>query len=96
MTIKCHNEYFKSKFEYFKLFLKKLNDHYDVIKASLIFMRSVWKLFGKTVKTAQIQIAIYQGLTGIFACGFLHYDPWNNAIKAVMKKQKYKSLSFEL
>ena len=24
------------------------------------------------------------------------YDPWNNAVKAVMKKQKYKSLSFEL
>ena len=54
-----------------------------------------WKLFGK-VKTAQIQIAISQGLIGIFAGGFLCYDPWNNAVKAVMKKQKYKSLSFEL
>ena len=41
MTIKCLNEYFKSKFRYFnffKLFFEKLNDHYDVIKASLIFM----------------------------------------------------------
>ena len=57
---------------------------------------SCWKLFGKKVKTAQIQIAISQELIGIFACGFLRYDPWNNAIKAVIKKQKYKSLSFDL
>ena len=54
------------------------------------------KLFAKKVKTAQIQIAIAQGLNGIFACGFLHYDPWNNAFKAAVKKQEYKSLSFEL
>ena len=45
---------------------------------------------------AQIQIAISQGLIGIFVCGFLHYDPWNNAFKSVMKKQECKSLSFEL
>ena len=32
-------------------------------------------LFRKKVKTAQIQIAISQGLIGIFACGFLRYDP---------------------
>ena len=46
MTIKGHNEYFKSKFSYFKLFKKKINDHYDVIKASFIFMiglKIVWK-----------------------------------------------------
>ena len=43
---------------------------------------------GKKVKTAQIQITISQGLIGIFACGFLQYDPLNNAFKAVMKKQK--------
>ena len=75
--------------------MKKLNDHYDVIKASFISM-TVWKLSGKKVKTAQIQIAISQGLVGIFACGFLQYDPWNNSFKAVMKKQRYKTLSFEL
>ena len=57
------------------------------------YLKTVWKE-GK--KTAQIQIAISQGLIGIFACGFLRYDPWSNAVKAVMKKQKYKSLSFEL
>ena len=41
MTVKCLNEYLKSKFLYLnivKLFFFKLNDHYDVIKASLIFM----------------------------------------------------------
>ena len=49
MTIKCLNEYFKSKFQYLKvlkLFFEKLNDHYDIIKASLIFMsclKTVWK-----------------------------------------------------
>ena len=46
MSIKGHNEYVKSKFEYFKLFLKNSNDHYDVIKASLTFMiclKTVWK-----------------------------------------------------
>ena len=48
------------------------------------------------VKTTQIQIAISQGLIGIFACGFLHYDPGNNAFKAVIKKQEYESLSLEL
>ena len=73
MNIKCHNEYFKSKFLYFKLFLKNLYDHYDVIKASLMFM-SCFKT-GKTVNSAQIQIAISQGHIGSFACGFLHYDP---------------------
>ena len=57
---------------------------------------NIHELFGKKVKTVQIQIAISHGLTGIFACGFLRYGPWNNAFKAVMKKQKYKSLSFEL
>ena len=67
----------------------------DVINASLIFM-SCLKTVWKKVKTAQIQIAISQGLTGIFACGFLRYDPWSNAVKIVMKEQKYKSLSFEL
>ena len=44
--MKCHNEYFKSKFKYLKLFIKNLNDHFDVIKASLIFMsclKTVWK-----------------------------------------------------
>ena len=95
MTIKCHNEYFKSKFYYFKLFLKQLNDHYDIIKASLVFMsclETVWK----EGQNCSIQIAISQGLIGIFACSFLRYDPWNNAVKAVMKKQNYKSLSFEL
>ena len=51
---------------------------------------------GGEVKTAQIQIAISQGLTRIFACGFLHYDPGNNAFKAAMKKQEYESLSVEL
>ena len=45
---------------------------------------------------AQIQIAISRGLIGIFACGFLHYDPLNNAFKSVMKQQECKSLSFEL
>ena len=48
------------------------------------------------LKTAQIQIAIPQGLNEFFACGFLHYDPWNNAFKAAVKKQEYKSLSSEL
>ena len=57
---------------------------------------SCLKMFGKKVKTGQIQIAVSQGLIGIFACGFLRYDLWNNAVKAVMKKYKYKSLSFEL
>ena len=37
-----------------------------------------------------------RGLTGIFACSFVEYDPLNNAFKAVMKNQKYKTLSFEL
>ena len=55
-------------------------------------LKTVWK----KVKTAQIQIAISWGLNGIFACGLLHYDPWNNAFKAAVKKQEYKSLSFEL
>ena len=72
---------------------KKINDHYDVKKTSLIFM-SVWKLSGKKVKTAQMEIAVSQGLIGIFAC--MQYDPWNNAFKAIMKKQKYKTLSFDL
>ena len=40
---------------------------------------------------AQIQIAICQGLTGIFLCSFLHYDPWNNVFKSVMKKRECKS-----
>ena len=57
---------------------------------------SYLKIFGKKVKTAQIQIAISQGLIDFFSYGFLQYDPWNNAFKAVMKKQKCKSLSFEL
>ena len=65
-----------------------------VIKASLIFM-SCLKLFGK-IKTAQVQIAIILELTGIFACDFLHRDPRNNAFKALLEKQEYKSLSFEL
>ena len=55
-------------------------------------LKTVWK----DGQTAQIQIAISQGLTGIFACGFLHYDHGNNAFKAEMKKQEYESLSFEL
>ena len=55
-------------------------------------LKTIWK----EVKTAQIQIAISQGLNEIFACGFLHYDLWNNAFKAAVKKQEYKSLSFEL
>ena len=55
-------------------------------------LKTVWK----KVKTAQIQIAISRGLTGIFACGFLHYDPGNNAFKAAVKKQEYGSLSVEL
>ena len=58
-------------------------------------MTSIHELFGKEVKTTQIQIAVSLGLIGIFACGFLHNDPWNNAFKVVMKKQEYKSLSFE-
>ena len=55
-------------------------------------LKAVWK----EGKTAQIQITISQRLIGIFACSFLQYDPLNNAFKAVMKKQKYKTLSFEL
>ena len=54
------------------------------------------ELFGKEVKTAQIQIAISLGLIGNFACSFLHYDPGNNVFKAAMKKQEYESLSDEL
>ena len=46
-------------------------------------------------QTTQIQIAISQGLIGIFACSFLHYDPGNNAFKAVMKKPEYESLLVE-
>ena len=60
--------------KFFKLFFEKCNDHYDVIKASLIFMsrlKTVWK----EGQTAQIQIAISQKLIGVFVCGFLHYDP---------------------
>ena len=55
-------------------------------------LETVWK----KVKTTKIQIAISQGLIGIFVSGFLHYDPCNNAFKSVMKKQECKSLSFEL
>ena len=33
---------------------------------------------------------------GIFACDFLHHDPWNNAFKAIMEKQEYKTLSLDL
>ena len=44
------------------------------LKASLIFM-SCLKTVWKEGQTAQIQIALSQGLIGIFACGFLHYDP---------------------
>ena len=44
----------------------------------------------------QIQIAISQELTGILACSFLWYDPWNNVVKAIIKEQKYNFLSFEL
>ena len=74
MTIKCHNEFLNLNFSTLNyLKKKKLNDPYDVIKASLIFM-SCLKLFGKKVKTAKIQIAISLGLIGIFACGFLPYD----------------------
>ena len=58
-------------------------------------MNSIHDLFGKKVKFVQIQIAVSLGLIRIFACGFLHNDPWNNAFKVVMKKQEYKSLSFE-
>ena len=78
MTIKCLNEYFKSKFEYFKffkLFFEKLNDHYDVTKAPLIFMSCLKTVREEGQNAAQIQIAISQGLLGIFVCGFLHYDP---------------------
>ena len=47
-------------------------------------LKAVWK----EGQTAQIEIAISQGLIEIFACGFLPCDPWNNAFKAAMKKQK--------
>ena len=47
-------------------------------------------------QTTQIQIAISQGLIGIFACSFLHYDPGNNAFKAVMKKPEYESLLVDI
>ena len=57
---------------------------------------SCLKLLGKKAKTGHFQTALSQGLTGIFACGFLHYDPWNNTFKAEIKQQEYKSLSFEL
>ena len=63
-----------STLNFFKLFFEKLNDHYDVIKASLIFMSCLKTVRKDKVKMAQIQIAISQGLTGIFVCGFLHYD----------------------
>ena len=29
-------------------------------------------------------------INGIFACGFLHHDPWNNAFKAKIEKQEEK------
>ena len=77
MTIKYLNEYFKSKFKYlkfFKLFFEKFNDHYDVIKASLIFM-SCLKTVWKEDQNGSIQIAISQGLIVILVSGFLHYDP---------------------
>ena len=54
---------------------------------------SILKLFGKKVNTAQIQIAISQVLIGIFC---MRFSAWNNAVKALMKKQKYKSVSLEL
>ena len=45
MTIKCHNEFLNTNFSTLN-YLKKINDHYDIIKASLIFMsclKTVWK-----------------------------------------------------
>ena len=34
-------------------------------------------------------MAIYWGLTGIFACSFLHNDPWINAFKAADEDKIY-------
>ena len=71
MTTKDLNEYLN--------YLKKkktttLNDHYDVIKASLIFMiclKTVWKE-GQNCSNSNRYIS---GTNCIFACGFLQYDP---------------------
>ena len=48
--------------------------------------RSVWKLYGKNIKTVHVQITITWELIGIFACSFLYHDPWNNAFKAITEK----------
>ena len=55
-------------------------------------LKTVWKE-GQNCSNSNRYIS---GLTGIFARSFLHYDPGNNAFKAVMKKQEYESLSVEL
>ena len=47
---------------------------------------SCLKIVLKEGKNDELQIAISQGLIWIFACGFLDYDPWNNASKAVMQQ----------
>ena len=68
MAIKCLNEYFK----FFNYLLEKFNDHYDVIKFSLIFMsclKTVWN--GQNGSNSNRYIS---GTNWIFACGFLHYD----------------------
>ena len=50
----------------------------------------------KKFKIAQVLIAITRELIGIFACSFLHHDPWNNTFKVVIEKQEYKVLNLRI
>ena len=65
------------------------------VKASLIFigyLKTVWKE-GQNGSNSNRYIS---GINWNFCMRFLHYDPWCNAFKAVMNKQEYNSLTFEL
>ena len=45
---------------------------------------SCLKIVWKEGKTAQVQIVITLELTVIFACGFLHHNPYNIAFNAIL------------